>query len=395
MPQSFDIIIIGGGTIGLSLAWRLQQGGASVAVFDGGRFLRSPSDPAPQGQATAAAAGMLAPFVGASTEGPLLQLALDSFRLWPAFSQELGQLSDVEVPLEGKGVLRVAMYGAQQQDGKDSDGSRPHDIHKIVIDPFLQFQEKSDFSLRVYTPELVLKMEPAVSGNNAGGLFSPLERQVQPRLLLQALTAAVERAGGCLCDATTVGGFVTSGDEVLSVETSAGQFRAGQFVLAAGAWTGPLAENLHVTIPIRPMRGQMLALEAPNLITHALFAEGGCLIPQADGRVLVGSTEEDAGFQSDNTAAGLQKLIRFAANLVPALADKPLHSTWSGLRPAAADGLPVMGAVPGWRNLHIASGHFRKGILLTPITAEWMSNSILRQECVPGMDAFSPARFLG
>nr|MDQ2732050.1 FAD-dependent oxidoreductase [Armatimonadota bacterium] len=147
-------------------------------------------------------------------------------------------------------------------------------------------------------------------------------------------------------------------------------------------------------VPMRPVRGQMLALEAPGLIHHALFAPGGCLIPQADGTVMVGSTEEDAGFQSGNTAEGIQQLLRFATHLVPALGDKPLDSTWSGLRPAAADGLPILGAVPGWRNLHIASGHFRKGILLTPITADWMSNSILRGEIAPGMEAFSPGRLL-
>ena len=164
-------------------------------------------------------------------------------------------------------------------------------------------------------------------------------------------------------------------------------------VLAAGAWTPALGKWLGFDIPVTPLRGQILALgpQSPAPFSHTIYTHGPYLVPRADGRIVAGATEEWAGFAVATDDAAITGLRAEASALVPVLADWPLHSAWAGLRPVSADGLPLLGRVPGWDNVHVATGHGRNGILLTPITGALMADHLLHDASLPG--AFDPARF--
>ena len=156
----------------------------------------------------------------------------------------------------------------------------------------------------------------------------------------------------------------------------------------------PLAEALRIQIPIRPIRGQMAALRCAMLLSHTVYCHDGYLVPRADGRLLIGATQEDVGFNCVPTTEGIQKLLAFATRMIPELAHAQFESAWAGLRPASADDLPVLGLAPGWRNVFVAAGHFRNGILLAPITADLISRLIAEGTDDPQLAPFRPDRFL-
>ena len=166
-------------------------------------------------------------------------------------------------------------------------------------------------------------------------------------------------------------------------------------MIAGGAWSDVSTQWLGVNIPVTPLRGQILALGPSTnpLLQHTLYTHGAYLVPRRDGRIVAGATEESVGLDTSTTAHGIAALRSGAEALVPALADQPLQSAWTGLRPLSADALPLIGRVPGWGNVHLATGHGRNGILLAPITGSLMANSILHDAPLP--DAFNPARFGG
>ena len=164
-------------------------------------------------------------------------------------------------------------------------------------------------------------------------------------------------------------------------------------MITSGAWSEALGLALGIRFPIHPLRGQMLALGPlhPLPFKHTLYAQGGYLVPRADGRVIAGATEERAGFNPQTTEAGIGSLAAMAAALVPRLSAAPQHSIWAGLRPVSADGLPLLGRLPGWDNIHVAAGHGRNGILLTPLTGRLMAAHLLQDAAIPS--ALNPSRF--
>lgn len=362
-----DYLILGGGAIGLSLASHLSYQGASVTVLDAGV----------PGPASPAAAGMLAPLAEASGPGPFLDLALDSLHRYPAFITALRDAGGSDLHVQGPGMLRVARTDAEES----------------ALCRALSWQPALGLPLHRLSRVEARRLEPGLSPDVQAAVLSPAERHVEPRLLLAALASACRAQGVKILPNSLATALETSAGRVHAVLSGSARHAFGTLVLAAGAWSRILAHWLGFDVPVTPLRGQILALgpQSPTPFSHTLYTHGAYLVPRADSRVVAGATEEWAGFAAETDDAAIQGLHAEASALLPALAEWPLHSAWAGLRPVSADGLPLLGRVPGWDNVHLATGHGRNGILLAPITGALMADHLLHDAPLPA--AFDPARF--
>jgi glycine oxidase len=244
-------------------------------------------------------------------------------------------------------------------------------------------------------PEALRGLEPRLAAAR-GGVYSPQYHQVNAHRLTQALAQAAVARGAVLRQNVAVTGLATRGSRVTGVRTGEGRMMAGQVVLAAGSWTGALGRRLGVILPVKPMRGQMLAFaDFSSPLRHILLGkDGGYLAPKANGFLFVGSTVDDVGFRKNTTVKGLAGLRRMAATLVPSLAYAEVATDWAGLRPGSPDGLPILGPVPGWEGASVASGHFRKGILLAPITGRLMAQWLTQGRTEISLEPFTAGRFV-
>ena len=371
------IVVIGGGCIGLATAWQLAEQGASVTLLEAGPILGRPGNVAPRGQASWASAGMLAPLAETSSHSPLLALGAASLELYPAFMRDLSAASGVEIGLQKPGILRLALNA---EEGASLSGH-------------FTWQQKIGLPLEWIEQKDVRRIEPALAEDVGPGLLSPEEHFVGPRDLLRSLGRACSRRGVRLFDHRPATGFQATADRVTSVQTPGGDVPCDQVVLACGTWNGQLAARLGVNLEIKPIRGQIVALQSRQALSHTIYTHDGYLVPWPSGRTLVGSTQDDSGFDSKPTVEGVQKLLAFAARVVPMLASAHVQTAWAGLRPGSPDNLPILGCAPGWENVHLAAGHFRNGVLLTPITAKLMAAWILNRTDDPLFAGVEPGRF--
>jgi glycine oxidase len=335
-----DCIVLGGGAVGCAIAWRLAQRKLRVTLVERGLI---------GGEATWAAAGILAPQAESPSPGPLFDLLRHSRELWPAFAAELVVAADMEVGYRPTGTLVV-----------DGDPDR--------------FEWQRALGLRVE--------------RRGTSVFLPDDHQVEPRLLASALGAAALFAGVTLRPGLAQA-VVREGSHI-GLLVDGDRLETRHLVIAAGAWSSQLP-GLPPLPEVRPLRGQMLELRAaPDLVPHILYGEGGYLVPRADGRVLCGSSEDDVGFQKEVTPPVLARLLERALRLEPRLAQAAVSGFWAGFRPATADRLPLLGtAAPG---LHLATAHHRNGILLAPLTAELIAALVTGEAPPADIAAFSPAR---
>jgi glycine oxidase len=368
-----NVAIIGAGVIGLGIAWRLALRGVPVAVFDKG---------ACGAGASHAAAGMLAACAEAEPgEEALVTLGRASQARWPAFAAELKQASGVDVGLRSEGTLVVALTS--------DDQARLH--HQLV------FQRKLGLPLQWITAGETRRREPHLAGKLAGAVFSPEDTQVDNRKLATALRIAAEAAGASISEHQAVKTISNDAGRVDGIVLADGRkVAADVVVLAAGAWSrsiGGLAPELRP--PVRPIKGQMLALRmdptAP-LLTHVVWAPGAYLVPRLDGRLLVGATVEEKGYDMSLTAGGILTLLEAAWRVVPAVEELPIDEMWVGHRPGSRDDAPILGTglIDG---LMYATGHHRNGILLTPITADAIAELVLEGAADPAIRPFSIERF--
>ncbi|MGQ9572681.1 MAG: glycine oxidase ThiO [Dehalococcoidia bacterium] len=365
-----DVIVVGGGVIGCAIAYYLTRAGAQVTVIERGEV---------GGEASGASAGILAPLELYVESDILRNFCLASLRLFPSLAETLEDETGIDIGYLQSGILRVALSD------KDADD---------LVELF-QWQRSQGLPLELIGPEPLRHLEPRLSSEACAAIYSPQEHQVSADRLTQALVQAAVARGAVLHRGMAVTGLVTNGSRVSGVRTRNGRLTAGQVVLAAGCWTAALGRHLGVNLPVRPMRGQMLAF--PNFsspVRHIIFRDDGYLVPKANGFLFVGSTVEDVGFRNNTTTKALAGLRRMAAALVPSLAYVEVVSDWAGLRPGSPDGLPMLGPVPGWEGLSVASGHFRKGILLSPITGRLMAQWLTQGKTEMSLEPFSPARFL-
>ena len=371
------VAIIGAGVVGLGIAWRLATRGARVEVFDRG---------AAGAGASHAAAGMLAACAEAEPgEEALVELGRESQARWPGFAAELKQASGIDVELRTEGTLLVALTA--------DDQARLH--HHLV------FQQQLGLPLTWISAAETRKREPHLAGKLAGAVWSPEDHQVENRQLAAGLRIAAEAAGATIREHTEVREIAVTGprtDGILLADGS--KVTADVVVLAAGAWSrgiGGIAPELRP--PVRPIKGQMLALRmdpAAPLIEHVLWAPGVYMVPRRSGRLILGATVEEKGFDTTLTAGGLLTLLEAAWRAVPAIEELPIEEMWVGHRPGSRDDAPILGPGPV-DGLVYATGHHRNGILLAPVTADAIAKLVLDgltdAAIRPfGMGRFAPAR---
>jgi glycine oxidase len=367
------VAIIGAGVIGLGIAWRLATRGASVTVFDKG---------AAGAGASHAAAGMLAACAEAEPgEDALVRLGRESQARWPAFAAELEQVAGMDVGLRSEGTLVLALTA--------DDQARLN--HQLV------FQQKLGLPLQWISPAETRRREPHLAGKLAGAVFSPEDTQVDNRKLAAALRVAAESAGASIHEHRPVSAISSHAGRVDGVVLADGsKITADVVVLAAGAWSRSIAGlPPDLRPPVRPIKGQMLALRmdavAP-LLNHVVWAPGAYLVPRRDGRLIIGATVEEKGYDTALTAGGLLTLLEAAWRAVPAVEELPIDEMWVGHRPGSRDDAPILGGGP-LGGLIYATGHHRNGILLTPITADAIARLVLDGEAEPAIRPFGIDRF--
>jgi glycine oxidase len=356
-PSKPNVAIIGAGVIGLAIAWRLAARGTPVQVFDRG---------AAGAGASHAAAGMLAACAEAEPgEEALVALGRESQARWPAFAAELLAASGIDVDLRPEGTLLLALTADDQA----------RLTHQLV------FQQKLDLPLKWISAVETRRREPHLAGKLAGAVFSPEDTQVDNRKLVAALRIAAEAAGVRVSEYRSVNTISSRGGRVDGIILADGtKVGADAVVLAAGAWARSIeGVDPKLRPPVRPIKGQMLALRmdpvAP-LLSHVVWAPGAYLVPRRDGRLLVGATVEEKGYDTSLTAGGMLTLLEVAWRAVPAIEELAIDEMWVGHRPGSRDDAPILGAGP-IDGLIYATGHHRNGILLAPITADAIARLVL------------------
>jgi glycine oxidase len=367
-----DIVVIGGGVIGLSVARALARRGVrGVVLIERARL---------GAESSVAAAGILAPQVEADEAGAFFDFACKSRDLYPAFADALREESATDIELDHTGTL----YLAFTQEDEDEMRRR------------LEWQSRAGLAVRFVNRDEARRIEPGISPEIRCGLRFPNDTQVNNRQLLKALAVANRHLGVKLltgCDARSIR---VSHGRVEGIETSQGSVSTPVVVLAAGAWSS-FIDSPDIRLPqlrIEPVRGQMLCFEThERLARHVIYSPRGYLVPRVDGRLLAGSTTEHAGFDKSVTSSGIHAIMTSAAEIAPRLAHLPLSDSWAGLRPRAEDNLPVLGPCAEVRGLFYATGHYRNGILLAPITGELIAETIVSGVRPPLLDDFAPDRF--
>ncbi len=371
-PNRPKTVVIGAGVIGLGIAWRLAQAGCVVTVYDRGMAGRG---------ASWAAAGMLAAAVETEPgEESLLALTLESQRSWPDFAREVEAASGIAVGYRDEGTIVVALTR--------DDAEQLHFTYRFQTGLGLDLQWLSGAEAR--------RREPHLRPGIAGAVLSPRDHQVDNRLVADALAVASRRAGALLHEHCRVHQVEIADSGVRAVVTDQGREPADIVVLAAGAWSREIGGIPSAVLPpVRPIKGQMMALRmdpAAPLLRHVIWLPNGYLVPRDDGRLIIGGTVEERGFDTSLTAGGLLALLEGAWRAVPTIEELSVVETWVGFRPGSRDDAPMLGP-SGIEGLVIATGHHRNGILLTPVTAALVSAYVLSGRLPELALPFSPRRF--
>jgi glycine oxidase len=351
--KTWDAIVIGGGIIGLSLAIALRKRGVTVLLVERGE---------PGREASHAAAGMLVD-CGAETPAALQPLATASARMYPEFVHELQDESGMQVDLCDQGTLVFSS---------------------------LEHVHHPGLKAATLLPAPLAELEPALANAKWQALYLK-ERSVDPRALVAATLQAAKHRGVDISSGAPVTDVVLSEGRVSGIKTDRTHYAAPVVVNCAGAWAGQISPH---HFPTRPVKGQMLTIvsASDHLLRHVIRAPEVYLVPRSEGRILIGSTLEEAGYDKRTDSNTIRRLHQAAVQLIPALGQARVLEAWAGLRPGTPDDLPILGAsgTPGY---FVATGHFRDGILLAPVTAQIMAQIITGAKPEHDLSAFSPARF--
>jgi glycine oxidase len=366
------ITIIGAGVAGLSIAWRLAQAGCEVTLFDKGEAGKG---------ASWAAAGMLSPVMEAEAgEEALLPLLLEAQKQWPDFARELKEYTHIDTGYVESGTLFVGVM-------RDDVG---------VLRQRHDFLKKHGLPIAWLENDELRAREPFLSPRASTALFSSHDHQADNRALTQSLLAACQKANVTILENTPVEDIQIAHGKVKAVHAKGDTIHAEQVILCAGAWTGDIKgipENNRP--PVFPVKGQMLSLQmdpkAP-LLKHVLWTPRVYLVPRADGRLIVGGTMEDKGFDAHVTAGGMLHLLREAFEVLPGIEELPLIESWAGFRPTSRDDAPILGP-SGIEGLTYATGQHRHGILLTPLIARLIKDYIKSGTWAEAYAGFTMKRF--
>jgi len=374
------ILIIGGGVIGLGIGWQLAKAGASVSIYEQAEAGRA---------ASWAAAGMLAPLAEAHTEEPeLLKLGSQSLALYPQWVQELEADAGMSIGYRVEGTLIV--------------GLEPDDTHQLRH--LHTSQQDLGLDVEWLTGRAAREIEPALSPRVTAAIRCESDHQVDNRLMVKALQRAYQRCGGALHENNAVETIQIENGIATGIKTRDDEKYNGDVIVLSAGCESAQIQGLpdDVRPPVRPVKGQMLALQMEAGITvknvirtvRARYPTSVYLVPRTDGRLIVGATSEEMGFDMRLTAGGVFELLRGAWEAVPGIYELPLLETWTGLRPGSRDNAPILGKT-SIENLIYATGHYRNGILLTPITAYEIAKLILTDETSETIASFRLDRFLG
>jgi len=365
-----DTVIVGGGIIGCSLARELASQGIRVAIIERG---------APGQEASWAAAGMLAPSAEAEKGSPIFHLCRASLLAYRPLVEELRAETGVDPEYRTEGSLLVFADEQERQQ----------------MLPSMNWQRSQNIAVKELSAQELRSLEPNLA-ELPGAFFLPDDHQIDNRLLMNALVQSCRKHGVEFLLGRSVREITRNGSKVTGARIGDGEgsaIHAERVVNTAGAWAGGIAVAGVAPAPIRPVKGHMIALEtAPGTLRHVIRSHRGYLAPRIDGRILVGSTMEEAGFDKTPRTAQVSGLLRVAQQLCPALGNSAVLDFWAGLRPASQDGLPILGPTE-LDGYWLALGHFRNGILLAPITAQILSSWLLTGKPSLPVDALSPARF--
>ena len=368
-----ETVIIGGGVIGLAIAIELKLRGTNVTVLC--RDF--------QAAATHAAAGMLAPDAENIPNGAMRSLCWRSRALYPDWTRKLEELTGLNTGYRACGILAPVFEEAGGQGGRGAgeQGSRGESLSSSSPSSPAYWLNK----------EAIHQYQSGLGAEVVGGWWYPEDAQVDNKALAQVLRTAAESVGVELRDGITVEGFLQQQGQVVGVQTNAGIIRAAHYVLASGAWSNEL-----LPLPVLPRKGQMLSVRIPEVspelpLKRVLFGQDIYIVPRRD-RLVIGATSEDVGFIPNNTPEGIQKLLQAAIRLYPQLKHYPIQEFWWGFRPTTPDELPILGT-SHCQNLTFATGHYRNGILLAPVTATLIADLILEQKSDPLLADFHYSRF--
>ncbi|WP_354439939.1 glycine oxidase ThiO [Methylobacterium sp. 1973] len=371
LPARTDVAVIGGGLIGLSIAWRLARAGRTVTVLERETIGAG---------ASLAATGMLAPAAEHEPgSDPLLPLALDSLRLWPGFRDALEAESGRTIDYRADGTLVLAV-------GRD-------EVERLRFR--YDLQRRSGLDATWLPGSEVRRLEPGLRPSVTAGIHCPLDHQVDPRLVMEALNEACRRAGVILVERTAVTTLDWSGGRVTGIRAADRVVAAETVILASGAWSGEgglLPDAL--ALPVRPLKGQSLALRTTartGTLARMVWTEQVHMAPKSDGQLIVGATVEDCGFRPGVTAGGLYALLEGARRVLPGIEEMEVEAVWSGYRPTSDDDAPILDTIaPG---LVAATGHHRNGYLLAPVTAEAIAALVLHGALPEVARPFTRLRF--
>jgi glycine oxidase len=365
--KTFDVAVAGGGLIGSSIALELACSGLRVGVFDQGE---------PGREASWAGAGILSPAPETPGTIPLVPLGQASMALYPDFVTEVEELSGQSVGFRPNGTLDALFAREAVRE----------------LSTLIALHHGLGLKAEPLRPEDARELEPALSQDVQAAALRPEEASVDNRALTQAVLQAARKSGVEIFPAHPVKRIWREGGKCAGLELHDEKISAEWTVIAAGCFS-PSIEGAETYAPVRPAKGQMIALRAPGLkIERVLWSEKIYLVPRNDGRILAGATVEYVGFDKHVTAGGIEKILSAAIELAPELANARIEETWAGLRPDSPDHLPILGPTD-LDGLLVATGHFRSGILLTPITARLIREWVTQQRVSVDWDRFSPMRF--
>lgn len=350
--RSFDVICVGGGIIGLLTAHELARLGVKVAVFDQGPI---------GGEASWAGAGILSPAFLKDARNDYDRLRANSFEQFPSLAEQLLESTGIDIGFRCTGGLDLPAHATSIEE-LNANARR---IQKIA-----------GIDCRAIGPAELAELEPHLQQTTVGGLWAPQVCQVRNPRYVKALIVACAKLGVALQPNRPVVDFQRAGERVSAVQIADGTtVSCGAVIVSAGAWSARLLKAAGCEIPVYPIRGQIVALQTSgDMVRHILEKGKQYFVPRDDGLILVGSTEEDVGFDKQVTGAGAAGLLQFALAQYPHLAKAKLVTSWAGLRPASKLSSPLLGPAPGSRNLWLATGHFRQGVQLSPGTARLLAD---------------------
>ena len=368
MPETTDVAIVGGGVIGCSIAYYLSRQGIKATVFEQTRFAHG---------ASGATAGMITPLWHVNHDNPpLFALGMRTLESFPALAAELSE-SGVDPEFVPSGILKVALTEGEED----------------TLKAGLVWQGKLGLGVRWLERDEVLDREPGLNPDVRVGVYSPAEGHVTGQRLVDSMVRTASGAGTIFLEGVEVTGLETEGRRVLGVRTSDGVVHAGHTVLAAGPWTGLAGRWVPQRLPVRPVKGQRVLLRKAGFLQRTILTSfASTTIPQVDGTILVGATRHEGRFDQEVTADGMLTIMANALQLLPILKDATFVSGRAGVRPGSPDDEPIIGPVPQWEGLSIASGHDHAGIMLGPGTGQMMAEYIRSGDAGP-LKPFSLSRF--